>query len=473
MINIAYNDFLVYGVNGEKLYPNSNIIEYDVHPWHTLTLEKINKIKEEFNIEFPYKLTYKESPELLGTLHRLNCHDFVGLLDNNRNTFNMFTLDEAYEQNINFIYPIVLYNNDIFLKYETIDLPEKLIESVKNKVAKICFYQATEGFYGQRPDDIIWVENLSKRYGFSKNDIIVITSNMISDDFKKSMINNGIIEDNFTIFPYNYFQHNLWFTNCRVLDEHCVQEMRNKFNECLLSNKNFQKTKHFLCFNRISKLHRIVIFAELMTNESLIDKSIVSLGSSQNEFTTHFSAMVYQGLSDSYKHDKKRLLKFYENYDSTKSYVYDCDDPHRNKASDLNIEAHSSTFLNIITESLIDTASVFYSEKTFKPMACAQPFIMYGNPFSLKKLKEYGFKTFDKWWDESYDNELDFAVRTEKIIDVLKEIASWDFEKCYQVTQEMEEILIHNFNLMVSDVEVLKLYNLLSDYENKKLNKLL
>ena len=28
------------------------------------------------------------------------------------------------------------------------------------------------------------------------------------------------------------------------------------------------------------------------------------------------------------------------------------------------------------------------------------------NPHYLKKLKELGFKTFDSWWDESYDSEV-------------------------------------------------------------------
>jgi len=40
---------------------------------------------------------------------------------------------------------------------------------------------------------------------------------------------------------------------------------------------------------------------------------------------------------------------------------------------------------------------------------------------------------------------------------VLEEIASWDLEKCYQITQEMEEVLINNFNVMVSNKEVVKL----------------
>jgi hypothetical protein len=91
---------------------------------------------------------------------------------------------------------------------------------------------------------------------------------------------------------------------------------------------------------------------------------------------------------------------------------------------------------------------------------------LFGNPNSLSKLRELGFKTFDKWWNESYDLETNFTRRFEKIVEVMEEIASWDMDKCYQVTQEMEEVLIHNFNNMIDNHEVIKLFKVL---ENKKI----
>ena len=47
---------------------------------------------------------------------------------------------------------------------------------------------------------------------------------------------------------------------------------------------------------------------------------------------------------------------------------------------------------------------------------------MVGNPQSLKVLKKQGFKTFDKWWDESYDDEFDFHKRMDKIVEVMEEM---------------------------------------------------
>jgi hypothetical protein len=148
--------------------------------------------------------------------------------------------------------------------------------------------------------------------------------------------------------------------------------------------------------------------------------------------------------------EKPKLLEFVNGYDFNNEYVFDEKELKDNKANVFNLEAHRSTFVNVITESLINENHViFFSEKTFKPMISAQPFIIIGNPHSIEKLKEYGFKTFDRWWDESYDLERSLSKRLEKIINVMEEISTWDYEKCYQVTQEMEDTLKYNFDVLL------------------------
>jgi hypothetical protein len=181
-------------------------------------------------------------------------------------------------------------------------------------------------------------------------------------------------------------------------------------------------------------------------------------------------------IDNDYTHSKDRILSFYRNYDSTKHSIYDEPDLENNKASVFNKVAHTESFLNIVSESLIDDTSVFFSEKIYKPIFAAQPFIIFGNPNSIKMLQKMGFKTFGKWWDESYDEELDFSKRLEKIVNILEEISNWSFDKCFDVIQEMEEILVHNFNHMISDEDTFNLFKLLASNDivptikkNKKL----
>ena len=78
-----------------------------------------------------------------------------------------------------------------------------------------------------------------------------------------------------------------------------------------------------------------------------------------------------------------------------------------------------------------------------------------------EKLKEYGFKTFDKWWDESYDNEIDINKRFNKIVNILEEISEWDMDKCFEIKKEMQGILIHNYKHMFKTDEIYYLFNIL------------
>ena len=56
-------------------------------------------------------------------------------LPNLMNTFNKNTLDYFYDKDSDFIYPILLYTNELFYKHHTIDFDVQLIECIKRKKA--------------------------------------------------------------------------------------------------------------------------------------------------------------------------------------------------------------------------------------------------------------------------------------------------------------------------------------------------
>lgn len=103
------------------------------------------------------------------------------------------------------------------------------------------------------------------------------------------------------------------------------------------------------------------------------------------------------------------------------------------------------SFLNIITETCYTSPFVNISEKTIKPIICKRPFLMLGTPGSLQHLHNLGFKTFDNWWDEGYDLELDHAKRLEKVYYIADNILNKSFEDLQILLTDMEGIL--DFNL--------------------------
>ena len=87
---------------------------------------------------------------------------------------------------------------------------------------------------------------------------------------------------------------------------------------------------------------------------------------------------------------------------------------------------------------------IHLTEKVWKPISTFQPFILISTKNNLKKLREWGFRTFGDFIDESY-YELDTYEERIKIINKeiirlcgmsRKELDDWYWS--------MEDILVHN-----------------------------
>lgn len=367
-------------------------------------------------------------------------------LPNLLNTFNTNTLDYFCNSADNFIYPILVYTNELFYNHTTIDFNSKLIECVKQKRAKIVFFYITEGDWGTQQLHFDWLDNLVLKYSLHKEDLLFVTANLKANENYKG--------NQFTIIPYNFFLVNLDFIPLDKSNKNHIKLYEPNYLKYIEDTRLNKKNKHILCFNGIARLNRLLIFAKLNIIDIFNDKYITSLKKTDSDNPMDFYEKVLGNTSN------QTIIDFYKNYDSSKSFVYDKSAWGNiiSWGATLNEGAHMSTFVNIITETLWNTETIFFTEKTYKPIYMCQPFIIFGNPQSLKKLKEYGFKTFDKWWDESYDDETDLDIRLEKITNVLKEITSWDFDKCRQIQIEMEDILIHNFKVVLGIEELIKLY---------------
>lgn len=465
-IPVAYRMLLGYNEYGDSVYFNSNVYDYDVHPWYAGRCDDISKIEEEYEIKFPYRMKKNESQSIINLFGWFNGHNLQHLFDDTYEIFDNDTLDNHHQNYKSFVYPIIIYDNSIFQKYKTIELPEKVVEFLKLGKVKVVLVQPTEGFMGEDDLEFIWTYNLVKKYNIRKEDFVFLSSNLICKDRYDKLVNNGTIEDSFIVHSYPFFGNTLWFVMGNKMNPIIKKNMLSASCDFIEHNRLCLKKYHFLCFNRVPKWHRVILFGELMSNEKLVNKSITTLGAVSNNDKMFFYHKVKDTIPDNYIHSKKRLLKFFETYDSTIHKTYDYSDLENNKASTLNITAHRESFVNIVTESLYRNNTLFFSEKIYKPIYMCQPFILYGNPYSLKKLKEMGFKTFDKWWDESYDEETDRIRRMEKIVSVLEEISKWSMEKCYEVTNEMEDVLRHNSNLLVSDAAQFETLKLMSNFRN-------
>lgn len=105
-------------------------------------------------------------------------------------------------------------------------------------------------------------------------------------------------------------------------------------------------------------------------------------------------------------------------------------------------------FCHIVTETIFDNSKnqkLHLTEKIFKPIVMQQPFMLIGPRGGLRYLRSYGFKTFNDFWDERYD-DLDGLSRIKAVADVAHQINTWPDHLIKIVQQEMKDVIQYNFN---------------------------
>jgi hypothetical protein len=107
-------------------------------------------------------------------------------------------------------------------------------------------------------------------------------------------------------------------------------------------------------------------------------------------------------------------------------------------------------FLWVAGETYCPNGYPYFTEKTIKAILYERPFISYGNPGTLAYLRDHGFKTFDAYWDESYDNEKDDDKKIEMIAQIIKNICKKNIVDINRMHDDMKPILEHNKNLLVN-----------------------
>lgn len=120
-------------------------------------------------------------------------------------------------------------------------------------------------------------------------------------------------------------------------------------------------------------------------------------------------------------------------------------DEKNSKTTYFNASFLEQSFVYVITETVSEYPYPYCSEKTWKAILCKMPFMIVGSQYSIKKLKEFGFKTFDQWWDESYD---DLPTTKDRILHIVKNLeilSKMDLNELKKTKETMIPILEYNF----------------------------
>ena len=107
----------------------------------------------------------------------------------------------------------------------------------------------------------------------------------------------------------------------------------------------------------------------------------------------------------------------------------------------VNPKSYTDTYFSLVTETVYDYPYSFRTEKIYKPILMAHPWVAVANQGFYRDIKKAGFRTFGHLIDESFDEIENSNERLERIIATVKDI-------CYNGPKEFllasEEICKYN-----------------------------
>jgi len=373
---------------------------------------------------------------------------------------NNFDWDE------NFIYSVMLHHN-AELAVEHLNLvPEKVLTKVREKKCILILDNTLEGDTIERFLPVLYKSLDSLKLPYSQ--IVFISNNLQAETYHKEWVklikefvdnlmevfdkNNKLVNDliqpdfihtavNVISFPWNIHDVKR-LVKCNHLPDDVNIDL-----EIDYKTKNLDSLSTFLKVNRTGRPERTLSMLYL-NHYNILDKCKIS-----------FPRLEYIGEFESYLTDSFKEVITDTNIESLKNKTpFDIDSTDKDNHgppgigqglfdADLpfNPIHYRNSFISLIMCAFPHTENACHlHSSTFNPMYCGHPFIAYGPYMHLHTLRELGFKTFNKWWNEDYDLLPHHVDRLKAVLNIVKEISKKSNVELLQMYFEMRDVLQHN-----------------------------
>lgn len=315
-----------------------------------------------------------------------------------------------------------------FIKKEYLDL-------LKAGELYFIFDASTEGF--SPTIDAPFFEILYKNcetHNVDPRNIIFVSSNLYDEKNLNSFCSVRRLKKKINVFSFVAFeysiQHSHGFVSTELYLKEKISETKNKF-----------KDKYFSSLSRLNRPHRVkatfLLCQEEFSNKALISHDKINFD--------NYSFLFQDGDTEKVKDWIDKLPLVVDRKDFDFNWALDSNYSH----------IHDQTLFQIVNETEANNkfgTSLFYSEKTFRPISQLQPFVIYGQQHSNKYLKSIGYYTYEDWFDYSFDAEEDDVKRYKLLLKSIKDLCSrldsmshnehidWKFKN--------QEVLIDNYEIL-------------------------
>lgn len=280
-----------------------------------------------------------------------------------------------------------------------------------------------------------------------ENRIVYLTSSINAKDLYLDWCHRNSTAPAFEIVWYGHFVN--WLVPRKLWVKDATLE-----NQYPNARWEIENTR-YVCLNRRPWWHRILLLT-LLEHYNIINFGAVSMPLEFTEAEIKWNEKefdiienwdclkdsvngYFDGLNDSFKKMYASLPR-----------IADIEKFEVNRALDLNEKFYQNYPINLVSETLFFTNSIFPSEKVWKPMLMGQIFIVMSSPGYLDALRKLGFKTFHPYIDEEYDLMYDPVERAHAIVKSLKKIVTMNTVEFETLLKNCQPIILHNKKLITN-----------------------
>lgn len=317
------------------------------------------------------------------------------------------------------------------------EIPFSVIEAARARKVIIVIDNSSEGF----PLIVHGVDAFKEMHQVMKNLNLPSNSVLLIDNNKKLLeqYNKWCIEN----FVHPMFDHIDFLTG--------FYYFHNRVPEIPLLKYAIEnvESKDFLSMNRTARPHRVDHLYTL-AKKGLLSKGLVS-GNYTNRFdddTIPKSLIKRVGHND-YERILTSICPLNIDGDWTE------ENPDHYGDCLFNHEIYKQSYISFVTETAFQQEGLFITEKIFKPIVAGHPFIVLGQPFFLKELREMGYRTDFPGIDQTYDEIIDPIERFDAAHRSLERWTKYDRDTKIHLLKESIPIVEHNLEVYKShDYEI-------------------
>lgn len=357
-------------------------------------------------------------------------------------TFSVLFNNARPDNDIEFVHALLQYT-DFSPDVDLFQYIRSLRRIQKNRKLFFVFDASTEGF---SPFDYYFFDilyNNCKKYNIDPKKIIFVSANLRDEQNIKKYNKRNNIKQSIIVFSFLSFKKMVR----DLLENHKTNNLTAStyIDKWYLQNRKNYNGHYFLSLSRVNRLYRTYgIYC--ISKSNLTQKALISHNTMNEKELSAFSNKF--GISLSSIDKWKRSLPL----------IADTKDFHTNHAVYLGSHLHNSTLFQIVNETTVDDrhkTSMFYSEKTFKPIAHMQPFLVWGQRHCNYILEQQGFQLYHELFDYSFDNIKNPIERFDALLKTVKNAVS-KLDKMSK-SQQLEwrwkcrQKLMHNFNVLADE----------------------